>query len=50
MPLIVSVDPFLYGLALVVTFGLAVGTVLSPGVVPALSTPLFGIKPIREAV
>lgn len=49
LPLIVSVDPLFHGLALVVTFGLAVDTVLSLGVVPVLFTPLFGIKPTREA-
>ena len=45
-----TVDPLFHGLALVVTFGLAVGTVLSLGVVPVLYTTLFGIKPTREAV
>lgn len=41
MPLIVTVDPLFYGLAVVVAFGLAVGTVLTLGIVPVLYSLLF---------
>ncbi|ATG79715.1 MULTISPECIES: efflux RND transporter permease subunit [unclassified Pseudoalteromonas] len=45
MPLILAVDPLFYGLAVVVAFGLAVGTILTLGVVPVLYSLMFGIKP-----
>ena len=44
LPLIVSVDPLFYGLATVIAFGLAVGTVLTLCVVPVLYTLLFRVK------
>ncbi len=36
LPLIVSVDPLFYGMASVIAFGLAIGTVLTLGVTPVL--------------
>ncbi|MER2493657.1 efflux RND transporter permease subunit [Catenovulum sediminis] len=41
MPLILSKDPLFYGLAVVLAFGLAVGTVLTLGIVPVLYAMLF---------
>ena len=43
LPLIISVDPLFYGLASVIAFGLAVGTVLTLGVVPVLYTLFFRV-------
>ena len=48
LPLIVSVDPLFYGMATVIAFGLAVGTVLTLLVVPIFYTLLFRV-PIRGA-
>ena len=49
LPLIISVDPLFYGMAVVIAFGLAVGTVLTLGVVPILYTLLFRIDTKRAA-
>ncbi len=43
MPLIISRDPLFFGLASLIAFGLAVGTVLTLGVVPVLYTLLFRV-------
>ena len=48
LPLIVSIDPLFYGMATVIAFGLAVGTVLTLLIVPILYTLLFRV-PIRGA-
>ncbi len=48
LPLIVSVDPLFYGMATVIAFGLAVGTVLTLLIVPIFYTLLFRV-PIRSA-
>ena len=44
MPLIISRDPVFYSLALIIANGLAFGTLLTLGVVPALYAVLFGVK------
>jgi multidrug efflux pump subunit AcrB len=44
MPLIVSVDPLFYSLAVIIAFGLAVGTVLTLGVAPVLYSLFFRVK------
>jgi multidrug efflux pump subunit AcrB len=44
MPLIISVDTLFYSLAVILAFGLAVGTVLTLGVAPVLYTLLFRVK------
>lgn len=44
-PLIITHDPLFYGMAVVIAFGLAVGTVLTLGVVPTLYTLFFRIRP-----
>ncbi len=44
MPLILSVDPLFYSMAVVLAFGLIFGTVLTLGVVPVLYSVLFRIK------
>ncbi|NQZ12449.1 MAG: efflux RND transporter permease subunit, partial [Algicola sp.] len=44
MPLIINNDPLFYGLAVVLAFGLGIGTVLTLGVVPVLYAGLFGVK------
>ena len=49
LPLIISVDPLFYGLACVIAFGLAVGTVLTLGVVPVFYAILFRVKPPASA-
>jgi len=41
LPLIVTRDPLFYGMAVVIGFGLAVGTVLTLGVVPVLYSLFF---------
>ena len=46
LPLILSHDPLFYGMASVIAFGLAVGTVLTLGVVPVLYAAFF--KASRE--
>ena len=43
-PLIVNKDPLFYGMASTIAFGLAIGTVLTLGVVPVLYTLLFRVK------
>ena len=50
MPLILSRDPLFFGLASLIAFGLAVGTVLTLGVVPILYTLFFRVAiPSRRA-
>jgi multidrug efflux pump subunit AcrB len=44
MPLIVSVDTLFYSLAVIIAFGLAVGTVLTLGVAPVLYSIFFRVK------
>lgn len=44
LPLIVSRDPLFYGMANAMVFGLAVGTILTLGVVPVLYSLLYGVK------
>jgi multidrug efflux pump subunit AcrB len=44
MPLIISVDSLFYSLAVILAFGLAVGTMLTLGVAPVLYTLLFRVK------
>jgi len=44
LPLIVSVDPLFFSMAIVLAFGLIFGTILTLGVVPALYAVLFRIK------
>jgi multidrug efflux pump subunit AcrB len=44
LPLIVSVDPLFFSMAIVLAFGLIFGTVLTLGVVPALYAVLFRVK------
>ena len=52
LPLIISADPLFYGLACVIAFGLAVGTVLTLGVVPVFYALFFRVKApmVEEAV
>ncbi len=49
LPLIVSFDPLFYGMATVIAFGLAIGTVLTLGVVPILYTLFFRIPIPKRA-
>ena len=49
MPLIISRDPLFFGMATVIAFGLAVGTVLTLGFVPVLYTLFFRIPIPRAA-
>ncbi len=44
MPLIISVDPLFYSLAVIIAFGLAAGTVLTLAVAPVLYTLFFLVK------
>jgi len=44
LPLIVSLDPLFFGMAIVIASGLAVGTVFTLGVVPVLYALLFRVK------
>ncbi len=44
MPLILSVDPLFFSMAVIIAFGLIFGTVLTLGVVPALYAVLFRVK------
>lgn len=44
LPLILSRDPLFYGMANVIAFGLALGTVLTLGVVPVLYCTLFKVQ------
>ena len=48
MPLILSGDALFYGLASAISFGLAVGTIFTLGVVPVLYTYFFKIKPVKK--
>nr|WP_241664522.1 efflux RND transporter permease subunit [Ningiella ruwaisensis] len=50
LPLIISVDPLFYGLAVVLAFGLAMGTFLTLGVAPVLYCLMFDIKAKHEAL
>jgi multidrug efflux pump subunit AcrB len=49
MPLIISRDPVFYSLALIIANGLAFGTLLTLGVVPALYAILFRVKQPQTA-
>lgn len=44
LPLIIFKDPLFYGMAVVIAFGLGVGTILTLGVVPVLYAALFRVK------
>jgi multidrug efflux pump subunit AcrB len=44
LPLIISVDPLFFAMAVILAFGLIFGTVLTLGVVPVLYSVLFQIK------
>jgi multidrug efflux pump subunit AcrB len=44
LPLIINKDPMFFGLAVVLAFGLGIGTILTLGVVPVLYAGLFGVK------
>lgn len=48
LPLIIGVDVLFYGMASIMAFGLAIGTVLNLGVVPALYCLFLGIRPASE--
>jgi multidrug efflux pump subunit AcrB len=49
LPLIVWKDPLFYSMAIVISFGVAVGTVLTLGVVPVMYSLLFGASaPVRS--
>lgn len=47
LPLIISKDPLFFAMASAMAFGLAVGTVLTLGVVPALYAVMYGVKTPR---
>jgi len=49
LPLIISKDPLFFAMACAMAFGLAVGTVLTLGVVPALYAILYAVKSPRPA-
>lgn len=44
LPLILFKDPLFYGMAVVIAFGLGVGTILTLGVVPVLYATFFRVK------
>ena len=44
LPLIISLDPLFFSMAVILAFGLMFGTVLTLGVVPALYAVLFRVK------
>ena len=46
LPLIVFKDPLFYGMAVVIAFGLGVGTLLTLGVVPVLYAAFYRIKQV----
>jgi len=48
LPLIMGKDVLFYGMASIMAFGLAIGTLLTLGVAPALYCIFFGIKPPRR--
>ena len=47
MPLILSVDPLFFSMAVVLASGLIFGTLLTLGVVPVIYSVLFRVKPVR---
>ena len=47
LPLIISVDPLFYSMAIIIAFGLIFGTLLTLGVVPALYSVFFRVKKVR---
>ena len=49
MPLILGQDVLFYGMAVIMAYGLAIGTILTLGVAPALYCLFFGIRPERKA-
>ena len=48
LPLILGRDVLFFGMASIMAFGLAVGTILTLGVVPALYCMFFGIRPTKK--
>ena len=44
MPLLISMDPLFFSMAVVLASGLVLGTVLTLGVVPAIYAVLFRVK------
>lgn len=44
LPLILTKDPLFYGMAVVIAFGLGIGTILTLGVVPVLYATLYRIR------
>jgi multidrug efflux pump subunit AcrB len=44
LPLIISVDPLFFSMAVIIAFGLIFGTVLTLGVVPVLYSVFFKVK------
>jgi len=48
LPLILGKDVLFYGMASIMAFGLAIGTILTLGVAPALYCLFFGIKAPKE--
>jgi len=44
LPLIVTIDPLFFGMAVVIAFGLLVGTIFTLGVVPVLYALFFGVR------
>jgi len=44
LPLIISLDPLFFSMAVILAFGLIFGTILTLGVVPALYAVLFRVK------
>ena len=44
LPLIISLDPLFFSMAIILAFGLIFGTILTLGVVPALYAVLFRVK------
>ena len=47
LPLIIGRDPLFYGMANVIAFGLAIGTVLTLGAVPVLYAAFFKVHPAK---
>ncbi|MEW9799287.1 efflux RND transporter permease subunit [Alteromonas sp. CYL-A6] len=48
VPLLISGDVLFYAMASAIAFGLAVGTILSLGVVPVLYSLFFSLKPVKH--
>jgi len=46
LPLIISVDPLFFSMAVIIAFGLIFGTMLTLGVVPVLYSVLFRVKTV----